>query len=93
MQCKKCGEYCGIVPITAIELNTIREYIKKNNIKPVENNFVKYNNNCKFLDNNNKCLIYEVRPFICQHYICNVEFGELPEIKDRNKYLYLLSEV
>lgn len=62
--CKNCGECCGIIPATAIEVNTIRKYITENNIKPVKRADKTI---CPFRDDKaKKCLIYEVRPIICR---------------------------
>lgn len=78
--CKKCGKCCTDVLIaTPYEINDIKKYIKKNNIKPVNRNttFDKEQKNiCPFLSLDNTCLIYPVRLEICRKFFCkNNKFG------------------
>lgn len=63
-KCINCGECCGIIPASEQEINSIREYITKNGIKPI----IRTNKAiCPFRDNEKKkCLIYPVRPVICR---------------------------
>ena len=85
--CSRCGNCCTIsIPITKEEESTIRKYIKKNNIKPVnlfENgNFYAY---CCFYDRkNHKCNIYDVRPSICKSFKCNRDMNDLEKEKVEN---------
>jgi hypothetical protein len=77
MDCKQCGKCCGIVPITEEEKDTIIKYCKKNNVQPRNTILELSSITCKFLDNDNKCMIYDVRPRICRNFYCNVEFDKL----------------
>ena len=62
--CTNCGQCCGIIPVTMIELNTIRNYIAERGIHPVKRADKTI---CPFRDEvNKKCLIYEARPIICR---------------------------
>lgn len=86
-KCFKCGNCCiPWCPITQKEYETIKEYIKKNNIKAQS---LKEGNNyymdCCFHDRkNHKCNIYEVRPEVCKNFICSSSFEKVD--KDRRYY-------
>ena len=77
-KCTQCGACCSnLLPMTAEEIDTIRKYIKKHNIKehrhilPLANPTLDLT--CPFLNDskpNEKCDIYEVRPRICRDFIC-----------------------
>lgn len=73
--CGRCGECCqNTLLLSDAEIQTINRYIKKNNIIPINHNniFSKgYQDICPFLDKNNSCLIYEVRPEICRRFFCS----------------------
>ena len=78
-KCTGCGGCCSnILPITEDEIRTIRNYIKRYNIKEQKRLLPTVNPNldmtCPFLDNSkkcDKCMIYEVRPRICRDFICD----------------------
>lgn len=71
-KCSKCGECCScFLPICQEELDTIQEYVIKNNIKPQTQMLVMQNRLCCPYYNGKKCLIYEVRPLICKEFYCN----------------------
>lgn len=86
-KCSQCGECCSnLLPMSRIEVETIREYIRKNDIKEYKTLFPFANPTldltCPFLDRNKeteKCRIYEVRPLICKAFVCNHKKGEYPE--------------
>lgn len=86
-KCSQCGGCCGnILPMTDKEVETIRKYIARYNIKEFKRVFPFQNPSldltCPFLDDNKKtekCRIYEVRPFICRHFICNHKEQDLPK--------------
>lgn len=62
--CTNCGECCGLVPASKVEINTIRNYIATHGISPIKH---KDKVTCPFRDNEaKKCLIYPVRPTICR---------------------------
>ncbi len=77
--CSKCGNCCSrTLPMTQKEINQIKLYIKKHNIKRqvhmvnvLAGKQVDWV--CPFLDNTkaNKCTIYEVRPSICREFNCH----------------------
>ena len=74
-KCSQCGTCCtNILMVSDKEVKKIKKFIKKNNIKLINRNNVltqQYDNTCPFLTKNNKCMIYEVRPEQCRHFICS----------------------
>lgn len=83
--CSKCGECCSLtVPVTEEEVDIIKQYVKTNNIKPINHIHSNYiDAKCCFYDpKNHKCNIYEVRPYVCKHFICSDKNWQL----HRNQY-------
>lgn len=75
-KCSRCGGCCGLfIPFTNKELATIKNYVAKNNIKPVARKAIKNNISdihCCFYDiESKKCNIYEVRPYACRGFKCD----------------------
>ncbi len=69
MQCdERCGECCGIVPVTHDEYGAVRRYIRKNGITPIDQGVT-----CP-LYHGGKCTVYEVRPMVCRL------FGHVPSL-------------
>lgn len=78
-KCSGCGNCCTrYLALSNKEINQIREYIKRNNIKRQEH-FVNvlassvFDMVCPFLNDNDpdhKCTIYEIRPQICKEFTC-----------------------
>ena len=78
-KCTGCGACCSnLLPMTDVEISTIRKYIKSHGIKefkhliPLANPSVDMT--CPFMDDTkkcDKCMIYEVRPKICRDFICD----------------------
>jgi len=76
LTCKKAGgcdgKCCsssssGIQPtILPIEIQPIKNFLTTNNLIGVKNNIQK----CRFLSEDYKCLIYEVRPIDCRAHFC-----------------------
>ena len=63
LNCKNCGECCGLVHISEKEYNDIKKYCIENNIKPKKVGML----DCHFRDNENKiCMVYEARPMLCK---------------------------
>ena len=91
--CSGCGQCCSaLLPVKEKELRTIRKYIKKHNIKTVKHTYNFLNEQpmidltCPFLSNedtNKKCLIYEVRPFICKEFRCDKPPSQIERDKMR----------
>lgn len=73
--CSGCGKCCtNILAVSEKEIQVIKAYIKKHNIKPINYCNVlsnEYINICPFLNSENKCNIYEVRPEICKRFLCS----------------------
>lgn len=70
-KCSKCGECCTpFLPVTQEEVNTIQRYVVAKNIKPQRQMLYMENRlTCPYY-NGKKCLIYDVRPLICQEFYC-----------------------
>lgn len=61
--CRNCGECCGVIPITKTELEQIKQYVRKYNIRGLRGKGV----TCPFRDESKKrCAIYAVRPIVCR---------------------------
>lgn len=72
--CSNCGECCAdLLPISSEDIKRIQRYIQKHDIKEQRHNYLLgYDSTCPFRDDVRKrCLIYEVRPAICRHFMCN----------------------
>lgn len=91
-ECSECGNCCSrYLAMNNKEINTIRAYIKKHNIKQQKHAIFVHRNplfdaTCPFLDDtkpNHKCTIYEVRPLICREFKCDCW-----QNIDRNSELY-----
>ena len=84
-ECVKCGNCCtNFLPMSDKEIKVIKRYIKKHKIK--ENIHILpineyYDATCPFLKDK-QCVIYEVRPFICQVFKCD---KYIPRDKIRKK--------
>lgn len=76
--CKRCGNCCSnYLPLSKEEIYSLKEIIKKRNLKPITNIFGNdCINSCPFL-NGNICTIYEERPEICRVFTCT-------KFKDKN---------
>lgn len=78
-KCSSCGNCCSnLLPMSKKEIQTIHEYIRKNNIRESKHILPMakqpYDMICPFRDNGNKiCTIYPVRPEICRQFICDSE--------------------
>lgn len=78
-KCSNCGDCCSNrLPLNQSEINTIKQYIKKQGIKPTIRTcnvtaLPTIDLRCPFLDETKelKCKIYPVRPQICKEFICN----------------------
>lgn len=75
-KCKECGSCCaGVLPLSNEEIEKIKKYIKENNIKANNSNNIfskNFQDICPFLNKDNKCNIYEVRPEICRWFRCDI---------------------
>lgn len=67
-ECKGCGECCSnYLPLRREEIKTMRKLAKIENRHPLRKDWYE---RCPFLNNSNKCDIYENRPLICKEYSC-----------------------
>ena len=76
-ECSNCGQCCSdFLPVSEKEIQTIRRYIKRNNIKE-QIHFLPtarpiFDMTCPFRnDRERRCDIYEVRPAICRDFQCD----------------------
>lgn len=91
-KCTECGGCCSsLLPVAKSEIKAIRRYVRKHNIKPYTTKGPFANEvvdlTCPFLDNdklNHKCMIYEVRPFICKLFICSKTMTIMDAMKIKN---------
>ena len=79
--CSSCGECCSdILHLDKDEIEKIDKYLKKHKIS--QHNKGKNNIKCPFRNETfKKCDIYEVRPYICQIFKCNIP----PELAKFNR--------
>lgn len=75
-KCTGCGKCCSnYLPMTDSEILTIKNYIKKHQIKEKHHISLEVlDMSCPFLDNSkscDKCTIYPVRPRVCRDFICD----------------------
>lgn len=67
-ECKRCGECCSnFLPLRDNEIKIMKKLAKKENKHPLRKDWYE---RCPFLNNNNKCDIYENRPIICREFTC-----------------------
>ena len=67
-ECKNCGECCSnFLPLRKQEIATMKRLAQKENRHPLRQDWYA---RCPFLNNNNRCDIYENRPLICREYSC-----------------------
>ena len=67
-ECKKCGKCCSnFLPLMKEEIKTMKKLAKKENKHPL---IQEWYLRCPFLNNNNRCDIYENRPIICREFSC-----------------------
>lgn len=77
-KCSNCDNCCNdVLPLTNGDINRIKQYIKKNNIKPINHalRILSIRNidvMCPFRnEEEKKCNIYEVRPLVCKRFSCH----------------------
>ena len=71
--CKKCGDCCSnLLPLSQCEIQNIKAFTLEHNIQPVqhEKDFDGYDASCPFLNEDNRCNIYNIRPLICKVFTC-----------------------
>ena len=87
-KCSQCGECCSnFLPISQKECYRISNYVLEKNIRPQKHILVMQNRlACPYYDGK-KCLIYDVRPFICKEFFCYKEPSNvIPENFKNEKY-------
>lgn len=101
--CSGCGGCCSdIFPITQREVDTLRHFVRTHNYKPNTRitavMTATYDMTCPFLNKEDKCDVYAIRPATCQLFKCWVlspmnpeDLDKLPEETKRG-YLALLAQ-
>lgn len=91
-ECKQCGNCCScILPLSNKEIERIKNYIHKNKINPnTANNILQkeFVDKCPFLNEQNKCSIYEVRPEICRWFRCDLYSNNKAPFNHSNKKMH-----
>ena len=89
-----CAKCCtSILPISKEEIKKIKQYIADNNIAPVNRNNMfttSYVDVCPFLNYDNRCNIYDIRPEICSYFECE---GERKDFHHMDKQIVNLFNV
>ncbi|MGN0106452.1 MAG: YkgJ family cysteine cluster protein [Hominilimicola sp.] len=83
-KCSNCGQCCSdMLPMSKKEVKRIKAYIKKNHIKEQRHNGMNgIDLTCPFRDEGNrKCLIYDIRPSICQRFKCDKRTEDIQKEK------------
>ena len=83
-KCSQCGACCGdILPLTPNEVRQIKKYVRSHGIREQRHNaMVGADMTCPFRDEaNRKCLVYEVRPWICRQFMCNHTYEDIMKAK------------
>lgn len=90
VECNQCGRCCAnILMVSDKEVQTIKQYLKKNPIIKVNNRntilMTEDVNICPFLYEENEgekyCAIYKVRPSICRSFNCKEEYNKVMNYK------------
>lgn len=84
-QCSGCGECCSdLLPLTKKDIKRLNHYIKKQKIglRPKENDD---DISCPFLNENNRCNVYEARPMICRVFSCSAPLFSVIASIDKRK--------
>ena len=91
--CSRCGKCCtDVLLLTNVEISIIKKFVKENNIVPNNPNTIfdtVQRNICPFLLKGNQCAIYNIRPKICQRFLCS----EYCKTKNEDKEFYRGVEV
>jgi Fe-S-cluster containining protein len=75
-ECSKCGSCCSaLLPLKKSEIDRLKRLIKARHIKPHEQPLIvnAVDLTCPFLTDDNKCSIYDERPFICRVFKCDTK--------------------
>lgn len=90
-KCSGCGACCSaILCVSDAEVKKIKKYLGQHpEVKMINRNTAldkDFKDICPFLNKENKCQIYEVRPEICSRFICSAfKDTSIPSLNHRNK--------
>lgn len=97
-KCSSCGACCSdILPISESEVQQIKAYIKKHDIKERRHLTSAKDITCPFRDDaKNICTIYEVRPEICRAFKCDHTIEDIKKSKlnfhEKNRVVFMRKE-
>ena len=92
-ECQGCGECCSaLLCVSDAEIKKIKKYLGQHpEVKMINRNTAldkNFKDVCPFLSKGNRCQIYEVRPEICQKFLCsNFKNPEKGVMNHRNKHI------
>lgn len=90
-ECSTCGRCCSaILCVSKTELKKIKKYLREHpEVKLTNRNNVvatEFKDVCPFLNGENRCGIYAVRPEICRHFLCaNYQDPSVAPMNHRDK--------
>lgn len=87
-KCTSCGNCCtALLPMTKAELKTIQRYVKRNHIQIEKHTGADLDFTCPFRNEEKKiCMIYPIRPQICQDFKCDKPQKKVDETKEHYSY-------
>lgn len=91
--CSCCGKCCSnYLPLSKKEINKLKYIVKSRKIQPYKQVFTSdHYSVCPFLNNSNKCIIYNDRPLICKCFTCNKmkykDFSNMNELLEEKREL------
>lgn len=98
-ECSRCGACCSTyLPMTMAEFKALKRWARKHRFKPIVPAIINgvdigINANCPFLDlDNHKCVVYDIRPEVCQKFNCHdaVAQGCKYKVKPGNRAIHNL---
>lgn len=88
-KCAQCGECCkDVLPLDFVEIARIEKYVKSHHIKEQDHHISRSTVDmvCPFLNlETKKCVIYAVRPKICQKFICSMSKKEVASLQEERE--------
>lgn len=91
-KCAQCGECCkDVLPLDFVEIARIEKYVKSHHIKEQDHHISRNTVDtvdmvCPFLNlETRKCVIYAVRPKICQKFFCSMSKKEVAALQEERE--------
>ena len=97
-KCSGCGRCCqAILTISEKEIQKIKSYIGQKKIKPINRHNIgstEFVDVCPFLNEENRCNIYPVRPEVCKRFLCSqYRSVDAPYFNHMDKHIVNLYDV